>query len=406
MNLKKKILSEIEASVDRLVKASLKEIDRMLRNGATFEEILANLRSFKLPPNEAGKLEGALQKAMDEISAQRKWALNELQDKDIEEIKSLNAISIPKLQKAISGSIMPTVRKAIATGMGPTALMHELKNLEFEKPKTLANTAIAQFNNELTFAQAEMSGVETFQYFGPLAPSTRPFCRAHVGKIFTLAEIERMDNGQGISVRSSCGGYNCRHYWLAVPNGTITKKQEVIVGKQKLLMDEKTKQEFFAYHRRYYVEANKMNYKTLEEYKIADALAYAHDGMNAKVTGQLPYGNWWQRLYKKEIDGKKRIITNFEYHVEKRIKNDEIKNANEYRTIIKNIIEDNDSDVYKITADDGSLRYLVYQEKTNWLVMIDKYGALRTAFFVNTNSKIWQSKVYIGKLNEYIGVRK
>lgn len=87
-----------------------------------------------------------------------------------------------------------------------------LKERGFGNAKTEAYTAVSRFNNLLTFENAAATGTQMFKYFGPVSAITRPFCRAHAGQVFTLEEIERMDNGQGLSVRESCGGYNCRHY--------------------------------------------------------------------------------------------------------------------------------------------------------------------------------------------------
>lgn len=215
-----------------------------------------------------------------------------------------------------------------------------------------------------------------------------------------LAEIERMDNGQGISVRSSCGGYNCRHYWLAVPGEIAPKKKEVVVGKQKLLMDEKTQQEFFAYHRRYYVEANKMNYKTLEEYKIADALAYAHDGYNERITNQPSGGIWKQRLYRRR-DGN--IETNFEHYFLKRKKDGDIDTINEFKKAMTNVVRNSNANIYRSITDDGSLRYLVHDAKTNWLIMLDNYGAVHTAYKQSIDSPLWRKKVLLGLLKNFIG---
>jgi len=36
----------------------------------------------------------------------------------------------------------------------------------------------------------------------------------HLGNIYHIDEIEKLDNGQGLDVMTYCGGYNCRHMWL------------------------------------------------------------------------------------------------------------------------------------------------------------------------------------------------
>jgi hypothetical protein len=209
------IQQQLESSVDALMRAALKQIDRMLRKGATLEEILVALRTFRLPPGEALKLKNALGAAMDDIADLRGSVVKQLNSADILTVKAAAELSFPKLQASVQKTLIPAVQKAIAAESGPTVLMHQLKKDGFDKPKTLALTSLSQFNNELTFATAEVTGTGKFLYSGPVVAATRPFCREHAGKIYTLAEIEKMDNDQGISVRSSCGGYRCRHHWLA-----------------------------------------------------------------------------------------------------------------------------------------------------------------------------------------------
>lgn len=212
------IQQQLESSVDALMRAALRQIDRMMRKGATLEEILAALRTFRLPPGEALKLKNALDAAMNDITDIRGSVVKQLSSADILTVKAAASLSFPKLQNDLRKGLIPTVQRAIAAELGPTALMHQLRQLKVSQPKTLALTSLSQFNNELTFATAEVTGTKKFLYSGPVGPNTRPFCREHAGKIYTLAEIEKMNNGTDLSVRSSCGSYNCRHHWIAAPD--------------------------------------------------------------------------------------------------------------------------------------------------------------------------------------------
>jgi hypothetical protein len=45
-------------------------------------------------------------------------------------------------------------------------------------------------------------------------PPERAFCKKHIGRVYTEAEIQRLSNGQGLPVRYYMGGYNCRHRWV------------------------------------------------------------------------------------------------------------------------------------------------------------------------------------------------
>ena len=58
-------------------------------------------------------------------------------------------------------------------------------------------------------------GINRFEYSGNPNPE-RDFCVEHFGRVYTIDEISRLDNGQGLDVLTYCGGYNCRHIWIGV----------------------------------------------------------------------------------------------------------------------------------------------------------------------------------------------
>lgn len=211
------LLRRLQRSADAVVRASVREIDRMIREGLTLEQVTDRLRTFRLPQSEAAQLERVVETAMNEILTARGSVINQLSGEDVEIVKAATKISFPKLQRAIRDDLIPAVQKAIALRSGADALMHDLRERKLAGARTLATTALAQFNNEITFSAADQTGTTKFLYSGPDGPTTRPFCKRHVGKVYTIEEIEAMDNGQGLSVRSSLGGYNCRHFWVAQP---------------------------------------------------------------------------------------------------------------------------------------------------------------------------------------------
>ena len=69
--------------------------------------------------------------------------------------------------------------------------------------------------------KAEEFGITKFKYAGSLIKDSRKWCVDHVGKIYTLEEIENWESqkwqgkksGDSFVVR---GGWNCRHRWLPV----------------------------------------------------------------------------------------------------------------------------------------------------------------------------------------------
>jgi len=88
--------------------------------------------------------------------------------------------------------------------------------------KTMLHDALFEFSSSLQQAAAAEAGITKFRYEGDTIESTRPFCRGHVGKEYTTDEIYEIwgeswagkKSGDPFRVR---GGYNCRHWWVPVP---------------------------------------------------------------------------------------------------------------------------------------------------------------------------------------------
>jgi hypothetical protein len=57
---------------------------------------------------------------------------------------------------------------------------------------------------------------QLYAYVGPVDGIIRPFCLAHVGRVYTKAEIDALDNDQLPNAFLTGGGYNCRHLWAPI----------------------------------------------------------------------------------------------------------------------------------------------------------------------------------------------
>lgn len=107
--------------------------------------------------------------------------------------------------------IVDTVRSQVPPGEALQALTDKL-NGAAAKVATHVDTGIAAFDREVVIQSSEAAGVEWFLYDGPLDQLTRPYCDARVGKRFTLASLDAVDNDTGPNPPSRyCGGWNCRH---------------------------------------------------------------------------------------------------------------------------------------------------------------------------------------------------
>lgn len=86
-----------------------------------------------------------------------------------------------------------------------------------DRARTVVETATRGFDRASTIVAFQKSGITHFVYDGT-STNVRPFCedllkRTARGESWTLEQIEKMDNGQGLNVLISCGGWNCRHRW-------------------------------------------------------------------------------------------------------------------------------------------------------------------------------------------------
>jgi hypothetical protein len=57
---------------------------------------------------------------------------------------------------------------------------------------------------------------QLYAYVGPVDAIIRPFCLEHIGRVYTKAEIDALDNGQLPNPFLTGGGYNCRHLWAPI----------------------------------------------------------------------------------------------------------------------------------------------------------------------------------------------
>jgi len=84
--------------------------------------------------------------------------------------------------------------------------------------QTWVTTGLSGIYRESSIMLAQDNGITKYMYVGPGDRITRPFCMDLLGKrkAYTVDEISKMNNGQGLSVLQFGGGFNCRHQWVGV----------------------------------------------------------------------------------------------------------------------------------------------------------------------------------------------
>ena len=86
---------------------------------------------------------------------------------------------------------------------------------------TVLKTKISQYGRDITAVAAREAGLDLFLYTGPVDGITRPFCLPLVNLVVSRPQLNRLNNGQGLSVISAGGGYNCRHSWSPITEGFV-----------------------------------------------------------------------------------------------------------------------------------------------------------------------------------------
>lgn len=102
-------------------------------------------------------------------------------------------------------------------------VLADVTDTEFSKVQTLFDTQSSIYGRQITALSTENLGPsQPFLYTGPIDGRTRDWCLSRVGKVYTRAEIEQMDNGQLPNPFLSGGGYNCRHTFIPVVSDELT----------------------------------------------------------------------------------------------------------------------------------------------------------------------------------------
>lgn len=191
-------------------------------------------------------LQDLLKEFTDSFNGQFEWFNKVLESISGELVQPLPAVTFKKSDLValdMSRIASQDVIRAVVDKVGTRAKMQALQSIGALTPKqlttqlentlgvstseaeNLADTTISTFYRTISdkgfeMIEEDLPGFEVrYNYNGPLDKLNRPFCLKHerlalAGKTYTREEIAKLNNGQGLSVRLSCGGYRCRHQWM------------------------------------------------------------------------------------------------------------------------------------------------------------------------------------------------
>lgn len=97
-----------------------------------------------------------------------------------------------------------------------------------------AHDSVMEYFAAIQQKKGRAAGLNDFIYYGDIIGSSRPFCIARVGRVFTKNQIESWNNfvwkgKKRGSIWINRGGYNCRHHFRAIEKEWI-KEGELEVG--------------------------------------------------------------------------------------------------------------------------------------------------------------------------------
>lgn len=116
------------------------------------------------------------------------------------------------VQHVLSGRPVADVVQELAA-----ALDREMRHI-----RTLFDTQVSIYGRQIEALRAEfLPPTQPYLFVGPIDFKTRSFCLDHVGRVYTRARIDRLDNRQLPDVFLTGGGYNCRHSFLAVESKAL-----------------------------------------------------------------------------------------------------------------------------------------------------------------------------------------
>lgn len=160
-------------------------------------DIKAAVAPFDFAPRAAAQVRSQASGALDSIPDAFSLAMAEIRDA-VDSVANAPVKVEPFIRKVAARMDVPFVRARVAV---QTAVMGAWR---------LSTVARAESGAK------EIGEVAAFLYLGPDDSKCRPFCAAHVGRVYKAKDIARMNNGQGLEVRTFAGGYNCRHVWSPI----------------------------------------------------------------------------------------------------------------------------------------------------------------------------------------------
>ena len=221
------VLRQVERSVQPIVETATRADTASARAaavGASQQQFRAALRSAGFDALADGAYGGALYPVMQRIFALRRAAgledtLTPAMRLQLEALGTVYRIDLLGEGDNAARALWRAAARGVFGGSDVRTILAELRGIvDRTEPqiRTLYDTSVSILGRQVEALQAGDDPDTMFAFVGPVDDLTRPWCLQHVGKVYTRAEIDALDNGQIGPVFLTGGGYNCRHVFAEI----------------------------------------------------------------------------------------------------------------------------------------------------------------------------------------------
>lgn len=235
LKAEKKTADQFGVVYSRSSKKLLKQLDELLK--LTDPAVLLDLQKDQLVDLI---LQGGFAESIEDFIEQQDKLLQSINEslnvvdptwKPLFIENEVNALKTLTVQNVFDDIVIPAVSKNVRDSLlsmvVDTPKDQAMSNLAQSLQRgagtltTEVRTKISQFGRSVNMIAADAVGMDLYLYTGPKDGITRNFCKAIINKVVSKDQLSKLNNNQGLSVRSSGGGYNCRHSWSPVTSNFV-----------------------------------------------------------------------------------------------------------------------------------------------------------------------------------------
>ena len=138
----------------------------------------------------------------------------------VQDLTELFQTNMAGMREELLNGTIDTLQSELAQGFldrdDLTDLIFQYTDGKAHYARTNARMIVSSYNRIGREEVRASAGLTHGFYYGDARVNTRPFCLRCIDKVFTIEQIEQMDNGQLSPVKIYAGGWNCIHSWLWV----------------------------------------------------------------------------------------------------------------------------------------------------------------------------------------------